>query len=90
MISRKSPKAIKNSPIDKSFDSLGSAVLMRAEKCSPVAILSSHSGEGRMREIRFMSFPCRIFVLRRCETFAPAGMYGLPGEGVGMAEAKEN
>ena len=52
-------------------------------------IFLSHSGDGRMRLTKLTSFPCRIFCLSRGEMLAAKGIYGLPSEGAGIADASE-
>ena len=63
-------KAMRNCPIDRSLIKRGSVVLNMAVIFSPVAIVLSHSGDGKMRLIRLMAFPCNIFALRRAEMLA--------------------
>lgn len=83
------PKATRNSQKDKFLLNQGSAVSMTAMMLFPMMIFLSHSGDGRMRLTRFMSLSCRILDLRRADTFAACGMYGLPSGGAGMADARE-
>ena len=80
---------MRNCPIERSRINRGSVVLKMAVKFSPVAIVLLHSGDGKIRLVRLISFPCNIFALRRAEMFADCGMYGLPAAGAGTAEAKE-
>jgi len=54
----------------RSLRSRGSAALKTAVMFPPVAMALSHSGEGRMRLTRLMSFPSRIFNLSREEMLA--------------------
>ena len=64
-------KAMRNCPIDRSLISkCGSVVLNMAVIFSPVAIVLSHSGDGKMRLTKLMSFPCNIFALRHAEMSA--------------------
>lgn len=60
--------------MERSLMRRGSADLNTVVMLPPVAMVLSHSGEGRMRLTKLMSFPSSIFYLSRGEILAAWGM----------------